>query len=140
MSEFTFEVHYVPGTENIIADALSRTYDAEEPGAVSSPPEYTEDDQDARLNQEDYNNITFPMAVGKEANALTLGSRESRKLTEKEPKWLRLRQPGRVPRKPRRLDSRLGQMSGVIPSLVDEIPLEKCVSRRILRPRKLPNE
>jgi hypothetical protein len=41
---FDFEVHYVPGTENILSDALLRIYSNEAPGTVRTPSEYTEYD------------------------------------------------------------------------------------------------
>jgi hypothetical protein len=41
ISEFDFEVVYVPGTENVLANALSRIYSNEAPGTVRSRSEYT---------------------------------------------------------------------------------------------------
>ena len=41
LSEFDFEVVYVPGTENILSDALSRLYSNDEPGTVRARGEYT---------------------------------------------------------------------------------------------------
>ena len=41
ISSFDFEVVYVPGTENVLADALSRIYSSEAPGTERSRTEYT---------------------------------------------------------------------------------------------------
>ncbi|PIL26323.1 hypothetical protein GSI_12079 [Ganoderma sinense ZZ0214-1] len=41
ISEFNFEVEYVPGIENVLADALSRIYAHDRPGTVRAPSEYT---------------------------------------------------------------------------------------------------
>ena len=41
VSEFNFEVIYVPGEQNTLADALSRIYSDDGPGTVRAPSEYT---------------------------------------------------------------------------------------------------
>jgi len=41
ISEFNFEIVYVPGTENVVADALSRMYSNDSNGTVRAPSEYT---------------------------------------------------------------------------------------------------
>ena len=41
ISEFDFKVVYVPGSENVIADALSRMYSADSVGTVHAQSEYT---------------------------------------------------------------------------------------------------
>ncbi|OJT08771.1 Retrovirus-related Pol polyprotein from transposon 17.6, partial [Trametes pubescens] len=40
ISEFSFAVEYIPGAENVLADALSRIYSNDQPGTVRSPSEY----------------------------------------------------------------------------------------------------
>jgi RNase H-like domain found in reverse transcriptase len=40
ISGFDFEVIYVPGAENVLADALSRTYSNDAPGTIRSEAEY----------------------------------------------------------------------------------------------------
>ncbi|KAF9441161.1 hypothetical protein P691DRAFT_611215, partial [Macrolepiota fuliginosa MF-IS2] len=44
MSAFNFEVEYVPGSENILSDALSRIYSNDSLGTVCTPSEYVEYD------------------------------------------------------------------------------------------------
>jgi hypothetical protein len=70
ISGFHFEVKYVPGTENVLADALSRIYSNEAPGTVRSRSEYTDhnvvDNDDIELNS-----ISMPVFAGGEAAALT---------------------------------------------------------------------
>ncbi|KAF9471027.1 hypothetical protein BDN70DRAFT_764169, partial [Pholiota conissans] len=41
MNEFNFEVNYVPGVENVLADALSRIYSNDSSDTLRSPSEYT---------------------------------------------------------------------------------------------------
>lgn len=41
ISMFDFEILYVPGTENVVADALSRMYSNDAPGTVHTASEYT---------------------------------------------------------------------------------------------------
>jgi hypothetical protein len=41
ISEFIFEVMYVPGGENMLADALSCMYSNDAPGTVHARSEYT---------------------------------------------------------------------------------------------------
>jgi len=40
LSEFDFEIHHIPGSENVLADALSRMYSNEQPGTVRAETEY----------------------------------------------------------------------------------------------------
>ena len=41
ISEFSFEVEYVAGSENVVADALSRMYSADSLGTIRAKSEYT---------------------------------------------------------------------------------------------------
>jgi hypothetical protein len=70
ISQFDFEVIYVPGAENILSDALSRLYSSDAPGTVRARSEYTyhdvvdNDSITAHL-------ISMPVLVGAEgANAV----------------------------------------------------------------------
>lgn len=70
IGEFDFEVVYVAGTENVLADALSRIYSADEPGMVRARSEYTYFDvvdNDSLLSHA----ITMPLIVGAEARMVT---------------------------------------------------------------------
>jgi hypothetical protein len=68
ISEFDFEVVYVPGTENVLADALSRMYSNDAPGTVRSDAEYTQHD-DSRVNLLAHG-ISTPLLAGIEAMAV----------------------------------------------------------------------
>ncbi|EJF59637.1 hypothetical protein DICSQDRAFT_171815 [Dichomitus squalens LYAD-421 SS1] len=46
ISEFNFSIEYVPGVENVLADALSRIYSNDRPGTVRAPSEYTSFDEE----------------------------------------------------------------------------------------------
>jgi hypothetical protein len=47
ISDFDFEIIYISGTSNILADALSRIYSGDLPGTVRAPSEYTQYDETA---------------------------------------------------------------------------------------------
>ena len=49
ISEFNFDVEYLPGPLNVLPDALSRTYSNGAPGAARSPSEFTEHDDEEDL-------------------------------------------------------------------------------------------
>nr|GAT48782.1 gag-pol polyprotein [Mycena chlorophos] len=72
ISGFDFEVKYVPGTENVLADALSRIYSNEAPGTVRARSEYTYHDVvDNDAMGMELGAISMPVLTGPEAQALT---------------------------------------------------------------------
>jgi len=76
ISSFDFEVVYVPGEENSVADALSRIYSNDAPGTVRSRSEYTYHDvvdEDLEFNQQD-----IPILAGLEAKAAVQKTRKPR--------------------------------------------------------------
>jgi hypothetical protein len=78
-SNFEFEVRYVPGTESVLADTLSRIYSHESPGTVCAWSEYTYHDviDNDMLN---IGSISMPVFAGCEATALT-SDRVTRSMT-----------------------------------------------------------
>ena len=75
IGEFDFEVIYVPGTENILSDALSRLYSNDSPGTVRTASEYAKhDDTATTATALSVGLISLPMLVGLEARAVTLRS------------------------------------------------------------------
>ncbi|PIL32366.1 hypothetical protein GSI_05612 [Ganoderma sinense ZZ0214-1] len=46
ISEFDFTIEYVPGVENVLADALSCIYAHDRPGTVRAPSKYTQFDEE----------------------------------------------------------------------------------------------
>lgn len=67
ISSFDFEVVYVPGSDNVVADALSRMYSNEQPGTVRARSEYTYHDvvdDDGEVSLE-----VMPILAGIEAAA-----------------------------------------------------------------------
>lgn len=71
LSEFSFEVMYVPGEHNILPDALSRVYEYDEPGTIRAPAEYIQ--HDLMIESSPLGTLspilTAPMLVGPEALA-----------------------------------------------------------------------
>ncbi|THH28476.1 hypothetical protein EUX98_g5724 [Antrodiella citrinella] len=72
ISEFNFRVEYVPGVENVLADALSRMYSNDRAGTVRAASEYVQFDDDEHLPQQLASiRISAPVYVGLEAMAIT---------------------------------------------------------------------
>jgi hypothetical protein len=73
LGEFDFEVIYVPGEQNTLADALSRVYSDDKPGTVRAPSEYTL--SDGTMSSIPASLISMPLLVGAEAVADALSVR-----------------------------------------------------------------
>ncbi|OJT15961.1 Transposon Tf2-12 polyprotein [Trametes pubescens] len=48
ISKFNFNIEYLPGVENVLADTLSRIYSNDQPGTVRAASKYTEHDDGGR--------------------------------------------------------------------------------------------
>jgi hypothetical protein len=79
-SSFDFKVEYIPGTENVLADALSRIYSNEAPGTVRARSEYTYHNV-INNNDLDIEFISIPVFAGMEAEAMTSNDRVTRSKT-----------------------------------------------------------
>ncbi|CAA7268279.1 unnamed protein product [Cyclocybe aegerita] len=66
---FDFEVTYVPGTENILSNALSRIYSNNSAGTVHAPGEYTEYDDTGFSMKVALSVVSAPVLVGPEAES-----------------------------------------------------------------------
>jgi hypothetical protein len=64
MSEFDFDVMYIPGKLNTVADALSRIYSADEPGTIRAESEFVQHDT-AAMRVSSLHSV--PMQTGTEA-------------------------------------------------------------------------
>jgi hypothetical protein len=73
ISGFDFDIKYVSGTENVLADALSRIYSNEAPGTVRARSEYTYHDI-VDNDVIETNAISMPVFAGRETIALTTES------------------------------------------------------------------
>ncbi len=82
ISSFTFEVVYIEGSENVVADALSRLYSNDSPGTERSRSEFTYhdvvDDDTSTIADE-----VLPILAGIEARVATRRGSRVRRLTEK---------------------------------------------------------
>ena len=84
MSTFDFEVIYIPGSENVVADALSRLYSNDSPGTVRSKVEYTNHDvMDDDTSVVDDSQWEIPILAGVEAQVATRRGSRTRRPTEK---------------------------------------------------------
>lgn len=77
ISSFDFEVVYVPGSENVLADALSRIYSSDAPGTVRARSEYTFHDV---INDDVDVAPVLPILSGIEATAATQRKLRPRKV------------------------------------------------------------
>ncbi|KAL7279389.1 hypothetical protein ACG7TL_007230 [Trametes sanguinea] len=75
ISEFDFEIEYVPGVENVLADALSRIYSNDQLGTVRAASEYVtfDADEDGVPLLLANNLISAPVMVDLEAMAVAAG-------------------------------------------------------------------
>ncbi|RXW12777.1 hypothetical protein EST38_g13076 [Candolleomyces aberdarensis] len=77
IASFDFTVVYVPGTENVLADSLSRMYSNDAPGTIRAPSEYTYFDI-ADNDTSDFTKSTAPLLTGFEALSAVVLSRRAR--------------------------------------------------------------
>jgi len=63
LNDFDFEIIYIPGEANIIADALSRMYSFDPPSIVRAPSEFVHDDGDTKLPSQ-LRGLTQPVLTG----------------------------------------------------------------------------
>ncbi|KAJ2921120.1 hypothetical protein H1R20_g15976, partial [Candolleomyces eurysporus] len=75
---FDFTVVYVPGTENVLADSLSRMYSNDAPGTIRAPSEYTYFDV-ADSDTSGLAKSTAPLLTGLEALSAVISSCRSRR-------------------------------------------------------------
>ena len=74
ISEFDFDMEYVPGVDNLLADALSRIYSNDATGTVRTPSEYVQyDDEDVVHTLLPNLGISMPIYTGLEAMAAQPG-------------------------------------------------------------------
>ena len=84
MSTFTFEVTYIPGSENVVADALSRIYSNDASGTVRAHCEYTYHDVvDDDTTQVEHAEELIPVLVGIEARIATRRGTRDRRPSQK---------------------------------------------------------
>ena len=84
MSTYDFEVVYIPGSENVVADALSRLYANDSPGTTRSKSEFTcHDVLDDDTSVVEDNVGDMPVLAGIEARLATRRGTRIRRPTEK---------------------------------------------------------
>ena len=84
ISTFTFEVTYIAGSENVVADALSRIYSNDSSGTVRARSEYTYHDViDDDTVQVERVAETLPILAGIEARVATRRSTRERRPSQK---------------------------------------------------------
>ena len=72
LSEFDFNVQYVPGEENILPDTLSRMYEFDAPGTEHASTEYVVHDDDVPVEEPDTMAVhSAPVLVRAEALAVS---------------------------------------------------------------------
>ena len=84
ISSFSFEVVYIPGSENVVADTLSRMYANDSPGTIRAGSEHTlhdVDDDDAVETKDIMPDL--PILAGLEARVATRHSDRAQRPTEK---------------------------------------------------------
>ncbi len=72
LSDFDFEIVYVPRTENVLTDSLSRLYSNEPSGMVRAPSEFPQHDKDYPPMDPAQAEVTMLVFTGLEANAMML--------------------------------------------------------------------
>ena len=86
ISSFSFTVVYIEGSENVVADALSRLYSFDSPGTLRSRSEFTYHDvvdDDTSVMEQEGCQETLPILAGVEAVVATRRGSRVRRLTEK---------------------------------------------------------
>ena len=84
MSTFTFEVTYIPGSENVVADALSRIYSNDSSGTIRARCEFTYHDVvDDDTTQVEHEGETLPVLAGIEARIATRRGTRNRRPSQK---------------------------------------------------------
>ena len=76
ISEFDFEIEYIPGVENVLPDTLSRMYSNDAPGTVRVASEYTQL-ADVGIESALASLVSMPVMVGLEAGAVAPAVRAS---------------------------------------------------------------
>ena len=86
ISTFTFRVVYIEGSENVVADALSRLYSNDSPGTLRARSEFTYhdvvDDDTLKVEVVEDSDVS-PVLAGIEARVVTRRGSRVRRLTEK---------------------------------------------------------